>query len=62
MEIELYGHYYFRGEDHIPRRITIVEQGPAAGFYWYVDGHVSKEEFTSKNLEKHLIHKNRITL
>lgn len=61
MEIELYGHYYYRDENHIPHRITIVDITSTPGFFWYVDGHFTKDEIFEKDLTKQLIHKNRIT-
>ena len=33
-EIELFGHYYYRDEMHIPHRITIVGRKGQSGFYW----------------------------
>ena len=41
-EIELYGHYYYRDEMHIPHRITIVGRKEQSGFYYYVEGHLTK--------------------
>lgn len=60
MQIEIYGQYYYRGENHVPRRITIVAPGPNAGFYWCVDGHFTKEEIEDKAMQPFLIHKNKI--
>lgn len=62
MNIEIYGKYYYRDEYHIPHRITIVASGSTGGFFWYVDGHLSKEEIESKSPQRKLIHQNRITM
>lgn len=60
MQIEIFGKYYYRDENHVPRRITIVEKGSTEGFYWCVDGHFSREEIAMKKMDRFLIHKNRI--
>ena len=60
MTIELYGHYYYRNENHVPRRITIVGEGSTKGFYKYVEGHFTKEEIAAKDPEVFVIHANKI--
>lgn len=60
-EIEIFGHYYYRDEAHIPHRITIIERKEKSGFYYYVEGHLTREEALSRKNEKKLIHINRIT-
>ena len=60
MKIECYGHYYYRDENHVPRRITIIEKGSGVGFYWCVNGHLTKEEIINKKEERFLIHQNRV--
>ena len=61
MEFELYSHFYYRGDDYIPRRITIVGKYERPGFYWVVNGHLTKEEIEVKKPERFLIHVNKIT-
>lgn len=60
MKIEIYGKYYYRGENYVPRRITVVEKGPTAGFYWCIDGHYYKHEIFANKPERFLIHQNKI--
>lgn len=61
-EIELYGHYYYRDEMHIPHRITIVGRKEQSGFYYYVEGHLTKEEALARSENKKLIYVNKITI
>lgn len=62
MDIQIYDHLYYRGDDHIPRRITIVDRYEKPGFFWAVNGHMSAEEIAEKKPERFLIHRNRITM
>ncbi len=61
MEIKLYGRYYYRGADYIPRRITVVEKGSMPGMYWCVNGHLYKHQIFDKKPERFLLHRNHIT-
>lgn len=60
MKIEMNGHYYYRDENHIPKRITIIAEGDHAGFYWCLNGHLSEKEIAEKLKEKFLIHQNKV--
>ena len=61
-EIELFGHYYYRDEMHIPHRITIVGRKGQSGFYYYVEGHLAKAEALKQKENQKLIHVNKITI
>lgn len=61
MEIAINGHYYFRDHNHALYRITIVDRGDIAGFYRYVEGHLTPEEIAEKQPKVYVIHQNRIT-
>ena len=60
--VNLYGHYYYRENNFLPVRITIVEKGERAGFYKCVKGHWTKAELRDKLDEAFWIHINRITV
>lgn len=60
MNIEICGHYYYRENNYVPVRITVIEKGKA-GFYKCVKGHWTPSELHEKRLEPFLIHVNRIT-
>ena len=60
MKIEIFGYYYYRGENHVPRRITIIEKGANTGFFWCVEGHMTMEEIKEKKPDRFLIHQNRV--
>lgn len=62
MGIEMYGYYHYRTPSFELKRITIVDIGPYDGFYYYVDGHLTKEEILEKRPHRSLIHKNNINL
>ena len=60
--VNLLGHYYYRENNYLPVRITIVEKGERPGFYKCVKGHWAEDELKSKLSEAFLIHINRIVL
>lgn len=60
--IEVPGHYYYRENNYMPVRITIVEKGERPGFYKCVKGHWNEAEMKEKLADAFLIHVNRITL
>lgn len=60
--VNLLGHYYYRENNYLPVRITIVEKGERPGFYKCVKGHWAEDELESKLSEAFLIHINRIVL
>ena len=60
--VNLLGHYYYRENNYLPVRITIVEKGERPGFYKCVKGHWTKEELQNKLSESFMIHINRITV
>ena len=60
--VNLFGHYYYRENNYLPVRITIVEKGEIPGFYKCVKGHWTVAEAMDKRSEAFLIHINRITV
>jgi len=60
--VNLYGHYYYRENNYLPVRITIIEKSDRPGFYKCVKGHWTEAELESKLPEAFLIHINRITV
>lgn len=60
--VKLLGHYYYRENNYLPVRITIVEKGEHPGFYKCVKGHWTEDELKSKLSEAFLIHINRIVV
>ena len=60
--VNLFGHYYYRENNYLPVRITIVAKGGRPGFYRCVKGHWSEEQAQSLLNEAFLIHINRITV
>ena len=60
--VDLYGHYYYRENNYLPVRITIIAKGERPGFYRCVKGHWTEAEVQYKFSEAFLIHINRITI
>ena len=60
--VNLFGHYYYRKNNYLPVRITIIEKGERPGFYKCVKGHWTEAEAMDKRSEAFLIHINRITV
>ena len=60
--VNLFGHYYYRENNYLPVRITIVEKGERPGFYKCIKGHWTEAEDMFKRSEAFLIHINRITV
>ena len=60
--VNLFGHYYYRENNYLPVRITIIGKGGRPGFYRCVKGHWSEEQAQSMLNEAFLIHINRITV
>lgn len=60
--VNLFGHYYYRENNYLPVRITIVGKGERPGFYKCVKGHWTEKELPDKLSEAFLIHINRITV
>ena len=58
--VNLLGHYYYRENNFMPVRITILKKGERPGFYKCVKGHWTEAELESKQGEAFLIHINRI--
>ncbi|MDD7113040.1 MAG: hypothetical protein PUH88_01005 [Lachnospiraceae bacterium] len=67
MEDTIVGESYTDSDDYdmievIIHRITIVGRKGTSGFYYYVDGHLTKEEAVLQSENKKLIYVNKITL
>lgn len=60
--VNLFGHYYYRENNYLPVRITIVAKGELPGFYRCVKGHWNEEQVQPLLDEAFLIHINRITV
>lgn len=60
--VNIGGHYYYRENNFMPVRITIVAKGERPGFYQCVKGHWTEAELPGKLSEAFLIHLNRITV
>ena len=60
--VNLFGHYYYRENNYLPVRITIVAKGERSGFYLCVKGHWTEAEVRDHLSEAFLIHINRITV
>ena len=60
--VNLFGHYYYRENNYLPVRITIVEKGERPGFYRCVKGHCTEAEVQKRLSEAFLIHINRIVV
>ena len=60
--VNLLGHYYYRENNFMPVRITIIEKGERPGFFKCVKGHWTEAELHEKRPEVFLIHINRITV
>ena len=60
--VNLFGHYYYRENNYLPVRITIIGKGERPGFYLCVKGHRTEAEVPSLLKEAFLIHINRITV
>ena len=60
--VNLFGHYYYRENNYLPVRITIVAKGEHPGCYRCAKGHWSEEQAQSLLNEAFLIHINRITV
>lgn len=60
--VNLFGHYYYRENNFMPVRITIVAKGEKPGFYKCVKGHWTESEAQNLLSEAFLIHINRITV
>ena len=58
--VNLFGHYYYRENNFMPVRITIVAKDPRPGFFQCVKGHWTEAEAKDKLSEAFLIHINRI--